>query len=456
MSARLHPGVYVEEVPGGARAIEGAGTSTTILVGDTERGPVAPTKIKGIADFERVYGGYLRHDGTGESPVLLRYAMDGFFGNGGTTAYILRAHRTTDNMVVGTRVDGSNLVTLEASSPGAWSTRVEVRFLAGPTPERFHIEVSYRAPGTASATLVETWNRLSLDPEDENYAPDVLRRSLYVRWRAGSVVPQAEANPVGMTGGTGDATKMVASDFTSGVFDRLDEVTDASLLVCPAYPGSAVSQQQAALSYAEARPRRDLFCIADMPDQGGTPSVTQATVDTVSAFGSLSPKTDMGAVYFPWVEVPDPIGSGRDPVMMVPPSAYIAGLYARIDQRRGVWKAPAGLEASLLGVNRIAYKLLDTHQDELNPLGINALRPMPQGGNVVWGARTMVPSGQWRYIPVRRMAIFLRTSIYNGIQWAVFEPNGLDLWANLRLTIEGFMDQLFRQGAFAGATSREA
>jgi len=140
----------------------------------------------------------------------------------------------------------------------------------------------------------------------------------------------------------------------------------------------------------------------------------------------------------------------------VAPSSYVAGLYARIDQRRGVWKAPAGLEASLLGVNRITYKLLDTHQDELNPLGVNALRPMPQGGNVAWGARTMKPSGPWRYIPVRRMAIFLRSSIYNGIQWAVFEPNGHELWANLRLTIEGFMEQLFRQGAFAGATAREA
>jgi phage tail sheath protein FI len=143
-------------------------------------------------------------------------------------------------------------------------------------------------------------------------------------------------------------------------------------------------------------------------------------------------------------------------VIVVPPSGFVAGLYARTDARRGVWKAPAGLDATVLGVRRLEYKLLDGHQDELNPLGVNALRVHATGGAVVWGSRTMRPDSEWRYIPVRRTAIFLRKSIFNGIQWAVFEPNGEDLWASLRLTITSFMDQLFRQGAFAGKTPREA
>jgi hypothetical protein len=134
----------------------------------------------------------------------------------------------------------------------------------------------------------------------------------------------------------------------------------------------------------------------------------------------------------------------------------MAGLYARTDSNRGVWKAPAGVEATLAAVRRFEFDLKDAHQDLLNPRGINCLRGQPGAGPVSWGARTTVPSSEWRYVPVRRTAIFLRVSIYNGIQFAVFEPNDEPLWSALRLTIGGFMDRMFRLGAFAGSTPKDA
>ena len=114
------------------------------------------------------------------------------------------------------------------------------------------------------------------------------------------------------------------------------------------------------------------------------------------------------------------------------------------------------MEATLLGIRSLDFKLLDGHQDDMNPKGLNALRLVPSAGAVVWGSRTLRPDSEWRYVPVRRLAIFLRKSLHEGIQWAVFEPNDEPLWASLRSAVGAFMEQLFRQGAFAGRTSRDS
>ncbi len=477
MPTRLHPGVYVEEVPSGARAIEGVGTSTTIFVGDSERGPLEPTKIKSIADYERAFGGYFRNSST-PMRCRLRHAMDAFFSNGGTTAYVQRVTEAATTPLYGKRSAAN--VHLRAASPGAWSGDVGVCYgeSSDQVATHFRIYVTYHAPGTAAAKVVESFDRLSFEPSSENFVVDVLNRSLFVRWNPDNAVPAASttvtpdlagqnlvdsaivAAAVALAGGAAGAAALGTADYGTALFAKLDEVTDASLLVVVPFDGATdanvATVQTAGLAYAEGRPRQDLFTVADMPRSASSATPSQATNATVTSFGGLATKTNFGAVYFPWVEVSDPVGVGRDPTIILGPAPFVAGLYARTDQRRGVWKAPAGLEATLLGVRRIEFKLLDTHQDELNPLGVNAIRPMPQGGNVVWGARTMVPSSEWRYVPVRRTAIFLRSSIYNGIQWAVFEPNDHQLWNNLRLTIGAFMDQLFRQGAFAGRTAREA
>src|SRR5439155_14319525 len=164
------------------------------------------------------------------------------------------------------------------------------------------------------------------------------------------------------------------------------------------------------------------------------------------------------ALYFPRVEEADPLSRGQIDTFV--PCGVIAGVMARTDVQRGVWKAPAGIDASLNGISGLEVNLTNAENGQLNPLGINCLRTFPVFGRVVWGSRTARGADQladdYKYVPVRRMALFLEESLFRGTQWVVFEPNDEPLWAQIRLNIGAFMQQLFRQGAFQGATPREA
>jgi uncharacterized protein len=177
-----------------------------------------------------------------------------------------------------------------------------------------------------------------------------------------------------------------------------------------------------------------------------------------SGFPMLGFSTNNGAIYFPNIQAPNPLNNNQ--VEEFGPCGAIAGIIARTDANRGVWKAPAGLDATLIGVTGLSVPLTDAENGELNPLGINCLRKMPAAGFVVWGARTIVGddrlASQWKYLPVRRTALFIEETLYRGTQWAVFEPNDEPLWAQLRLNIGVFMHGLFRQGAFQGQSAQDA
>jgi phage tail sheath protein FI len=134
----------------------------------------------------------------------------------------------------------------------------------------------------------------------------------------------------------------------------------------------------------------------------------------------------------------------------------MAGIFARTDATRGVWKAPAGIEAVVSGASDLQHRLIDADQDLLNPIGLNCLRQFPNIGIVSWGSRTLASDPEWRYVPVRRTALFLKESLRRGLQWAVFEPNDDELWDRIRINITAFMLGLFRQGAFQGTTPDEA
>ncbi len=480
MSTLLHPGVYVSEVPSGVRPIEGAPTSTTIFVGETERGPLGPTKIKSRTEYERLYGGYFRirdEASPAEEPtrVLMRYAVDGYYLNGGSTAYILRVMDAPDG-----GAEAASRDDVVASSPGLWGNSLSIAFLAagGSDSSRFRIAVVYESPETGERRLVETWDRLSVDPDDENYVVDMLARSAYIRW-AEDAVPAAPTldelgsppttspdesdiveGAVALSGGTGGGGDLTAAEYGTLLADSLAGVDDAALLVaaCDAQLADSDDYLQFVdqfIGFAEGRPRQDLFFVGDLPAEGDAADPTAATTAAVANKGTLT-ASNFAGIYWPHAVVGDVVGVGRNPTITVPPAGYVAGLFARTDGRRGVWKAPAGTEATLNGTIALEHQLTDLHSDELNPDGINALRQIPGAGRVVWGARTMTPASEWRYVPVRRTAIFLRASIYNGIQWAVFEPNDEPLWATLRATIGGFMETQFRNGAFAGRTRDEA
>jgi Bacteriophage tail sheath protein len=480
MSTLLHPGVYVSEVPSGVRPIEGAPTSTTIFVGEAERGPLGPTKIKSRTEYERLFGGYFRvrdeaSPANEPTRVLMRYAVDGYYLNGGSTAYVLRAMDAPDG-----GAEAASREDVVASSPGVWGNSLSIAFLAasGPDSSRFRIAVVYESPETGERRLVETWDRLSVDPDDENYVVDMLARSAYIRW-AEDTVPVAPTldelgspptsspdeseivdGAVALSGGTGGGGDLSSAEYGTLLADSLAGVDDAALLVaaCDALLADSDDYLEFVdqfIGFAEGRPRQDLFFIGDLPGERDAADPTAATTAAVTNKATLS-ASNFAGIYWPHLVVGDVVGVGRNPTIIVPPAGHVAGLFARIDGRRGVWKAPAGTEATLNGTIALEHQLTDLHSDELNPDGINALRQIPGAGRVVWGGRTMTPASQWRYVPVRRTAIFLRTSIYNGIQWAVFEPNDEPLWATLRATIGGFMETQFRNGAFAGRTRDDA
>ena len=164
------------------------------------------------------------------------------------------------------------------------------------------------------------------------------------------------------------------------------------------------------------------------------------------------------AFYFPWVNAPDPLQQGR--VRPFPPCGFVAGLYAATDATRGVWKAPAGIDASLIGESGLTTILADLQNGTLNIQAINCLRSFPVYGDVVWGARTLRGNDQvgseWKYVPIRRLALYLESSLYDGTQWVVFEPNDERLWSQIRLNVGAFMQGLFLQGAFQGTTPQQA
>lgn len=157
------------------------------------------------------------------------------------------------------------------------------------------------------------------------------------------------------------------------------------------------------------------------------------------------------AMYYPWVEVLDPLTRQRK---AVPPSGHVLGAYARTDNDRGVFKAPASV--SVRGILRFSREVSDGEQELLNPAGVNVMRRVEGLGDVIWGARTISSDALWRYVPVRRLFIFLEQSIIRGTRFAVFEPNDARLWARLRDSITNFLTSQWRAGALFGSTAEEA
>jgi len=244
-----------------------------------------------------------------------------------------------------------------------------------------------------------------------------------------------------------DGSAALTEQSFANAFPLLDNVTDFSLL---AVPGESTSiMADLGMSYCSNRPLQDVFYIGEV-------GPTDTTTDEAIAFRNrLTTANSYGAIYFPWVQANDPTGVSAQPILL-PPSGYMAGLYARIDSTRGVWKAPAGTEAGLNGAVGLAANLSDVQHGLLNPISINVIRQFAGSGIVSFGARNISSDVEWKYIPVRRTAIMLRVSIYYAIQWAVFEPNDEPLWSELRLNIGAFMTTLFRQGAFQGSTPSQA
>jgi phage tail sheath protein FI len=278
-----------------------------------------------------------------------------------------------------------------------------------------------------------------------------------------AVVNTAQAGGVaGADGSEPDATAIIGNEPAKTGMFALEDVDIFNILCIPrtgvvgaAAPNlseaNAFAVMTAAETYCEAR---RAFYIVDAPQGYNTPAAIRNWLDSATG----APRHRNAALFYPRTGIPNPLDNFR--LRTIGASGTVAGLFARTDSSRGVWKAPAGTEAGLRNVASLAYNTTDAENGSLNPLAINTLRTFPVFGTVCWGARTLDGADQqaseWKYIPVRRLALFIEESLFRGTQWVVFEPNDEPLWAQIRLNVGAFMHNLFRQGAFQGSTPREA
>jgi uncharacterized protein len=234
----------------------------------------------------------------------------------------------------------------------------------------------------------------------------------------------------------------------------LEKVDLFNLLCIPPYLGDGdIDVDPSLISDAAAYcERRRAFLIIDPPRTWKTKDDAKEGID------NLGTRSNHSAVFFPRIKQPNPLRDNQ--LEDFAPCGVVAGTFARTDAQRGVWKAPAGIDATLVGVPQLSVPLTNGENGELNPLGINCLRTFPGVGRVLWGARTLQGddrlASEWKYIPVRRLALYIEESLYRGTQWVVFEPNDEPLWAQIRLNIGAFMNNLYRQGAFQGSTPQDA
>jgi phage tail sheath protein FI len=471
MPEYLHPGVYIQEEPSGARPIEAASTSTACFVGTASRGrPDYPTFITNFEGFVNGFGGLTK---ASHMPLSVYQ----FFQNGGKRTYIVRVLPDAAKVAEGT-LSG---IGIRAAGKGAWGNDIKVnvslnRFSGPATPSTppdprpvlydWIIEVR---DADGDYKQVEAFFSLGVKEAGDRFYASVLNRdSNYIDIALGANGEYPEGSitiPSGTTvaevplaGGEDGEEPPTATDYARAV-NTLDRIDDVSILAIPGVTPDANSIDIALVGSTYASRRRDMIYVLDPPGSARDTRDEATQIAAVKAFlENYSNKESYTALYFPWVEVPDPYSSIAGATRYSPPSGFIAGLYARTDNTRGVWKAPAGTGATILGAVGLGAAVTDGEQDDLNPRGVNCIRQFAASGIVCWGARTLstVSNPEYRYVPVRRFAIFLEKSLFRGTQWVVFEPNDEPLWAAVRFNLNAFMSSLFRQGALQGGKPDEA
>jgi hypothetical protein len=486
-----YPGLYIEEQPSSAHTITPAPTSITVFIGYVHpfQGECAagndwgkPFRIFNFEDYKRYFGELYRNAIIGRSEV--GYAVSQFFLNGGSDAYVVGLR--PQHFRVG--ADEASLLQPATGSLGG------VAFTARELTDADHkITITIRnlvrravANDTADilitcGSVVENYRGVRLrsgpratytDPAvtasyDKDFIDNRLKASRLVEvapdlraaeyTAAYSAIGSQPLELIDLQPAPWAATSYRAKEFVEAfrADGLLDKVEIFNLLVVPAVADALV--WNTGLHFCEHK--RAMF-IMDPPEDASADGMDGLPLIQDIVEADVFPKSSAnGALYFPYLKAPDP-STGE--TLHLPPSGYIAGIYARTDTNRGVWKAPAGLETTIVNTTGVVDegKMTDLRQGTLNPLGVNVVRSFPGAGTVVWGARTIVTKNpsfeQWRYVPVRRMALFLEQTLLRNLGWVVFEPNDEPLWAAIRLSIESFMLSLFRQSAFQGRTPSEA
>ncbi|GAB1691437.1 phage tail sheath family protein [Krasilnikovia sp. M28-CT-15] len=484
------PGVYIEEQPSGSMPIEGVGTAVAAFVGFTERydseqgdptdpAGVKPQLVTSWPQYERVYGGFVRG-------AMLPHAVRGFFENGGSAAYICRVPGANGD-------DGGaarpTLTLPVADQPGVASLRVSalnpgVRLEVEVVPPPPAVEGAEGSESSAAGeytlrvyedgTLREELSGLSFSGRSaRSVERTVNERSQFLRiemqpLQGASLAERApapgryelQAPPVSTKAVT--PADLVGSETERTGYQGLAIAENVTMVAIPDLvtvatrrDGSVdeemyLAAQQQLLDYCEASHTK--MAILD------TPPGLNAT-RALEWRGRLARDSAFAALYYPNVVISNPLArpgaTNGELYLTVPPSGHVAGVWARTDGARGVWKAPAN--EALRGAVRLETDVTSGEQDLLNPEGINCIRSFGSYGTKIWGARTLAKTDpSWRYVNVRRLFNFVEESIRRGTQWAVFEPNDFDLWQRVKRNITSFLRGLWSQGALVGATPEQA
>ena len=471
-----YPGVYIQEIPSGVRTIVGVSTSITAFLGRAPQGLVnEPTMVTNYGDYERNFGGI-------DKDSTMSYAVRDFFLNGGTQALIVRLFKPQDDDIklslASIEVGDSKLV---AASPGSWADNLHVIFekiVDQDVLDRFKKEEGqlfnlYIYNMDPKATIeenkplprpTEKIANITIDESPRRLDRVLEQESNILRVESLGASPPGENAVLEATPGK-DSASLIASDYQGSEADKTGiyalEKADLFNLLCipPDTRDGDVAQDIYATVLDYCYARRAMFIVD--PPRAWAANKETAAANAKAGLADLGIGGEVArnaALYFPRVRQADPLREGQPDIF--PACGILAGVMARTDATRGVWKAPAGIDATLNGINGLQANLTDAENGQLNPLGINCLRVFPTIGTVVWGARTLRGADQladeYKYVPVRRLALFMEETLYRSTQWAVFEPNDEPLWAQLRLNIGTFMHDLFRQGAFQGQKPGDA
>jgi phage tail sheath protein FI len=466
----LTPGVYVEEVPSSSATLSAGATAVAAFVGFTAKAPtddpndpegLKPRLVTNWTQFEELYGGFV-------PGAMLPHSVYGYFNNGGSMAYIVRVPHTqpadepgqlalpSGDRALGPAVE---FTTLEPNAD------VTVSIVPEPEPEDENAPPTFEVvvtegdeqetySGVTLAGIADAINGTSTKVKVETKIDlDQLAADLQTLPTGSFAIEPAPPTPVSVSGRAFTGSESARTGINGLVIaDEVTMVMVPDLVTAARQEDGSIdlnmwkTVQLALINHCEGQANR--MAILDAPP-GMTPQQVKEWRSEVAMYDS-----QFAALYYPWIEVANPAATNGDTTILVPPSGHMAGIWARTDDTRGVWKAPAN--EIVRGALDVEVNITKAEQGLLNPIGINCIRPFGTQGIRVWGARTLSSNTDWTYINVRRLFNMIETTIMNGTQYAVFEPNDKTLWEGLKRTVSSFLRGLWRDGALFGATAEQA
>src|SRR5215207_3251501 len=467
-SSPSYPGVYIEEVPTPVRTITGVSTSVTAFIGLAKKGAAnRPVKITSFAEYERIFGGLIKES-------HLSYSVKYFFQNGGSCCYIVRVHDNNAKIATFEMHDKNSNnnnnecnLKLQASSAGVWGANLDIT-ISHDLDKNIKNSNGERAEGndtndddnndnaTTFSLIVkdketgacEVFYNVSTKKNNNRFIANLVNQMSKLIQVSGYV--DGERKPKeghfkliegsasdgsyylqdSIIIGKPDNSNVVGVDGFSGTgIYSLDDIVDTFNVMCiPPYNKENTTSNavyRKALKFCESK---HAILLIDPPYEWTKSNDNNTATKNIPSREELDKRLENlrhsnAAMYFPHIGAQDPLSSGDTHSFV--PSGAVAGVIARTDNKKGVWKPPAGTDVNIIGVSELALELTDEENDHLNESGVNCLRTIPSAGIVVWGSRTLVKKGDednglttlWKYLPVRRTALYIEASIYRGTQW---------------------------------------